>query len=104
MQKIKFTADSTCDLSEDLIKELNVDILPLSVTLGDKTYHDGVDIFPSTIYDYVEKNDLLPKTAAPSPEDYINLFSKYSEGYDAVIHFNISSNLSASNQNAKIAS
>lgn len=103
MAKIKFTADSTCDLTKELIEKLDLDIINLYVSLGEKTFRDGIDIFPETIFDFVEKNNILPKTAAPSPEDYSVLFSKYSKTYDAVIHFNISSGVSASNQNANVA-
>lgn len=100
---IKFTADSTCDLNEELIKKLDVAILNFFVTLGEKGYRDGIDIFPSTIFDFVEKHKILPKTAAPSPEEYAALFSRFNKDYDAVIHFNISNKLSASNQNAMVA-
>ncbi len=103
MANIKFTADSTCDLSKELIKKLDVEILNFFVTLGDKGYRDGVDIFPDTIFDFVEKHKILPKTAAPSPEEYSALFSRFNKDFDAVIHFNISGGLSASNQNARVA-
>ncbi|MDD4003422.1 MAG: DegV family protein [Clostridia bacterium] len=100
---IKLTADSTCDLSEELIKQLDLSIINFFVTLGNKDYRDGIDVFPHTIYDFVEKNKLLPKTAAPSIEEYSELWKRYCGDYDAIIHFNISSKLSAGNQNAVIA-
>lgn len=100
---IKLTADSTCDLSEVLIKQLDLSIINFFVTLGNKDYRDGIDVFPHTIYDFVEKNKILPKTAAPSSEEYSDLWNKYSGDYDAIIHFNISNKLSAGNQNAVIA-
>lgn len=103
MSSVKFTADSTCDLNAALIKELDIEIMNFFVSLGDKTYRDGINVFPETIYDFVAEHKILPKTAAPSPEDYRQLFSKYTETYGAVIHFNISSHMSAANQNARIA-
>lgn len=103
MAKIKFTADSTCDLPRELADKLDLTILNFFVLLGDKGYRDGIDIFPQTIFEFVEKQKILPKTAAPSPDEYRELFSRFSSDYDAVIHFNISSKLSASNQNANIA-
>lgn len=103
MNKIKFTADSTCDLSAELVKKLDVDIMSLVVTLGDKDFRDGVDVFPEDIYKFVAEKKILPKTAAPSPDDYRAMFSKFSKEYDAVIHFNISADMSASNQNAQLA-
>lgn len=102
--KIKITADSTCDLSPELIKKYNVGIMPLHVVLGDKTCRDGVDITPQDIFEYVRKTGVLPKTAAGSVEEFKEFFLKESEGYDALIHFNISSKASSSHDNAVVAS
>ena len=44
-------SDSTCDLSPELIERYQIKILPLEVSLGDKQYHDGVDINPDMIYE-----------------------------------------------------
>lgn len=102
--KIKITSDSTCDLSPELVEKYNVGIFPLHVILGDKTYIDGVDITPQDIFNYVSKTGELPKTAAYSAEDYAEYFKKELEGYDALIHFDISSKASASYDNARLAS
>lgn len=98
--KIKITADSTCDLGEELAKKYNVGIIPLHVILGDKSYSDGLDIVPSDIFGYVDKTGVLPKTSAPSVEEYVAFFEGQKEGYDAIIHFNISAKASVSHENA----
>lgn len=98
--KIKITADSTCDLSQELVERYSVGILPLTVILGDKNHLDGVDITPHDIFAYVAKTGELPKTSAPAVEEYAEFFKKNLKGHDAVIHFNISSKASASYNNA----
>ncbi len=102
--KIKITSDSTCDLSEELVKRYGLTIFPLEVMLGDKTFEDGVDIVPQDIFDYVAETGVLPKTAAHSSEEYAEFFKKELEGYDALIHFDISSKASSSYDNALLAS
>lgn len=97
--KIKITADSTCDLGEELISKYNVGIFPLTVVLGEKSYKDGIDIQPSDIFAYVKATGNLPKTAAGSVEAYTDFFKQNLEGYDALIHFNISA-LASSSYNA----
>jgi DegV family protein with EDD domain len=101
--KIKITSDSTCDLSDQLIKDNNISIFPLAVILGEKSYLDGIDIVPQNIFDYVAQNNILPKTAAGSSEDYQKFFEKELSGYDALIHFNISAKASSSYSAAEIA-
>lgn len=96
MSKIIITSDSTCDLSLELLKAREIHIMPLSVILGSKTYKDGIDIVPTDIFKYFEETGLLPKTAAPSAEDYAAFFEPFVEEGNTVIHFNISSHASGS--------
>ena len=102
--KIKITADSTCDLSPELIKRYDVGILPLTVVMDGKTYLDGVDIVPQDIFDTVARTKVLPKTSAASPEEYREFFKAQLESYDYVIHYNITSKASTSYNSAKAAS
>lgn len=101
--KIKITSDSTCDLGEKLIKENDIGIFALQVILGEQSYRDGVNIVPQDIFDYVAASGTLPKTAAGSSDEYSAFFKEQLEGYDALIHFNISSKASSSHSAALIA-
>ncbi len=102
-KKIIITSDSTTDLNRELIERYNVGILPLLVTLGDKTYTDGVDIDADFIYDYHAKTGELPKTSAVNIPAAADFFAKYvNEGY-RVIHFTISCEMSSTYQNCSIA-
>lgn len=96
---VKISSDSTADL-ERLFGENGIDVLPLIVTLGDKDYHDGVDITPPDIFDFVKENKILPKTAARSELDYTEFFDeRVKQGYE-VVHFTISSSMSVSYESA----
>lgn len=101
--KIKITADSTCDLSRELIEENNIEILPLYVVKDGVSYRDGVEITPQDIFDFVAQGNDPCKTAAASEADYIDCFSRFSSQYDAVIHINISAEFSSCYQNACLA-
>ena len=100
---IVITGDSTIDLSPELREQYGVHTLPLYVNMGDRSYRDGVDMQPDDIYEYVAKTGELPKTSAPSIQDYIDFFAAMRQEYDEVIHFNLSSELSVSHQNARLA-
>lgn len=102
-KKVMITADSTCDLSPELIEKLNVAISPLGITMGDKTYTDGVDVQPDDLFDYFKETGELAKTSAVSVGSYLDFFSKYvDEGYE-VVHLSLGANISSSHQNSKIA-
>ena len=96
MKDIVITSDSTCDLSADLIAANDIRIMPLSVMLGGKTFRDGVNIAPADIFRYVDETGELPKTAAPSVEEYEDFFRPFTDAGKTVIHFNISSKASGS--------
>lgn len=102
--KIKITSDSTCDLSGELVERYNVGIMPLAVIMNGQVYHDGIDIKPKDIFENVKKTGVLPKTSAPSIEEYSEFFEKQLKNYDAIVHYNISSKASSSYDNAVNAS
>ncbi len=103
MKEVVITADSTCDLPSHIIEKNNIIITPLSVLLGDKTYLDGVDVFPKDIYEYVERTGILPKTSAVTPAQYYEVFEKAAKEGKSVVHIGLSSAISSSYQNACIA-
>lgn len=101
--KIKVTADSTCDLSKELIEKHDISIIPLYIVMGDQSYRDGVEVSVKDIFEYVDSGKGSCSTAAINVVDYLSFFSRWREEYDAVIHINLSSEISACHQNARIA-
>ena len=103
MSNIVITSDSTCDLSPELRQRYNVTTLPLGVTLGGKVYRDGVDITPDDIYAHHDKTGELPKTTAANVDEFYNFFKGFVDEGKTVIHFDISSKMSSTFNNARIA-
>lgn len=101
--KIKITADSTCDLSPQLIAENHIELFPLHVNKGGKFFRDGVDITPAEIFAHVDQGGDLCSTAAVNADEYQQRFAVLSREYDAVVHIDISSDFSSCYQNACIA-
>ena len=94
--KIAISAESTLDLSKELIKQYDVHIIPFTVLLGEDAYLDG-DINAQDIFDYVDKNKILPRTSAVNEFQYREYFKGLlDEGYEAIIHISLSSEISTS--------
>ena len=103
MNKVIILSDSTCDLSEKLIKENDVKLVSLYVSFDSDIYKDGEEIVPSKLYELVKERKELPKTSACSIGDFIVVFKKYlDEGYD-VFYIGIGSKLSSTYNNALAA-
>lgn len=102
--KIALSAESTLDLSKELLQKYDINVLPFTVLLGENEYKDG-EITGPDIFDYVDKNKVLPRTCAINEYQYRDYFRSFLEnGYDAVIHISLSSGISSSYDNAEKAS
>jgi len=101
--RIKVTADSTCDLSKELLAEHDITLTPLIVIKDNEEFYDGETITPSEIFDHVANGGSLCSTAARSVGYYQDVFGKYASEYDGVVHISIGSGFSSSYQNASLA-
>ena len=100
MKPVIISSDSTCDLSQELVEQYQIRILPMGISLGDKTYRDGVDITPDAIYAHEEKTGELPKTSAINLMENMEYFEQLTKDGSAVVHFTISSSMSSTYNNA----
>lgn len=95
---VKIIADSCSDLSPELIKKYEIDIVPLDVLIGDTNYKDGVTLSTNRLFELVKTTGLLPKTSAPSIAAFQEHFSHRGE----IIYLSIGSKLSATYQTAML--
>lgn len=104
MAKIKIVTDTTADLTKELYEKLDCEVLPLHVTINEKTYQDTVEITTPELYQIMDETKQLPKTSAINPDVFLETFKKVKdEGYDGIIVTGIGSNMSSTMQSAKIA-
>ena len=101
--KIAITLDSACDLTKEIIEEYDFKVIPFGVNMGDKFFYDG-EISTLEIFDWADKNKSLPKTNAVNEEAFKEFFGEILKDYDAIIHFDISSEMSSAYNNAVNAS
>ena len=100
---IRITADSTCDLTEELVAERNITVVPLTVSCAGESYKDGTEIGPDVLYEKIAASGQLAQTSAVNVQDYLDVFGALLKQCDAIVHFTISSDMSACYQNACIA-
>lgn len=103
MKKVKIISDSTCDLSKELIKDCDIEIVPLYVNFEEESYLDGVDLNVEQMYDLVSKKKMLPKTAAPAPGAFVEVFQKYLDLGCEILYLGIGSKFSATYSSANVA-
>ena len=91
--KVRITADSTCDLSPELIRKYGIGIVPLSVIIDGEVFHDGVDVTPRDIFRAVEAGKSV-RTAAVNTYEYREFFREQLQDCDQIVHICISSEFS----------
>lgn len=103
MEKIKIITDSTLDLPAELIREKDIEVLPLLINFGEESYLDGIEITTKEMIDKIDATGVLPTTAQVTPNRFEETFKKYlDEGYKIVV-LTLSSDMSGTYQSACIA-
>jgi hypothetical protein len=92
--KIALVTDSTCDLSQDLIDQYQINILPININFGENHYLDKVTILPEQFYSMLEENIDYPKSAQVNEKAFTNLYSHLASHYDSIIAVHLSDKLS----------
>jgi DegV family protein with EDD domain len=87
----------------EIINTYDISIVPMYVNFDEGSYADGIDITAEELYKKVDEYGKLPKTSAPSPNDFYNAFKPYIEQEKDIIYIGISSKLSSTLQNSIIA-
>ena len=91
--KIRMTADSTCDLTPELIRKYNIGIVPLSVIIDGEVFHDGVDVTPRDIFRAAEAGKSV-RTAAVNTYEYKKFFRVQLKNCDQLVHVCLGSGFS----------
>lgn len=103
MNKVIILTDSTCDLTQEIIKEYDIKVIPLHITFGAESLDDGIDIKLPELYKRVEETNEMPKTAACAPGEFIEFMEPFiNEGYD-IFYIGIGGKLSTTYQSFQIA-
>ncbi|MPQ24978.1 DegV family protein [Bacillus paralicheniformis] len=104
MTSIKIVTDSTADLSEELLREYHISVLPLSISIDGIVYRDRFDIQPDEFIEKMERAAELPKSSQPPLGAFIELYEELTADGSEVISIHLSSQLSGTYQTAVSAS
>jgi DegV family protein with EDD domain len=104
MPGVRIVTDSACDLTEELVKQHDVIVVPLTIRFGTEEFEDRSELSPEEFWRRCKGKGDLPETAAPSPGTFMAAYQRATtEGADAVLCLTISSKLSASYASAVTA-
>lgn len=102
MKKVKILIDSTSDISLDMAKKYNIDILGQNIIFGDETFVETLELGPKEFYKKLEEFDSIPKTSQINITKITEKYEQYYKDFD-IIFITISSKASGTFQSANIA-
>ena len=100
---VKIFAESTCDLSPELVRKYDITIIPLHIILDDEEFEDGININPDQIFAWSDLHSKTPKTSAPSIETAIRRMKPSLDQGDEILCFSISASMSTSGNIIRLA-
>lgn len=92
---LRILVDGSADMPDGWAEMYELDILPMPIQIGDKTYYQGEDITPDEFYKIIEEDESHPKTAAPSPYRIKDFIEKICGIGDKVLSINVSGKMSS---------
>jgi len=101
---IQIVTDSTSDIPQSLIDSLSILVVPLYITINGKSYQDTVDLTREEFYQMLPDSDPHPTTAAPSPNQFIQVYDRaVDNGATAIFSIHVSKTFSATCASAEAA-
>ncbi|MCM1535920.1 MAG: DegV family protein [Clostridium sp.] len=100
---IKILVDSSSEYSMEEIKANQMELIPISISMGEQSYMDGVNLDRSQFYEMLLNSKEFPKTSQPSPQAFLDIFEQAKQNGDSLICILLSSALSGTFQSAVLA-
>lgn len=106
MSRVYIVTDSTADLTEEEVKQFEISIVPMNISIDDENYIDGVTITKDEFKQKMIASAELPKTAQPSIGRFVEIYDEFGKNGDSVISIqmmrSISGTVDAARQAADI--
>lgn len=100
---LRIATDSTTDMPAGWQKEYDIEIIPVNIQFGEKTYLQGIDLDTEGFYRMVDETRTIPKTSQPTPYQFKEFYQKIAKKGDTVLSMHITSKLSGTFDSAVIA-
>lgn len=100
---VKVVTDSTADIPPDILKELDISVVPIHVVFGDKSYRDRVDIGEDEFYRRLSLDGVSPTTAVPSPKDFADVYNRLAAETNEIVSIHLTAKESGIYNSALLA-
>ena len=103
MKKVAVVTDTTACIPQEQVARYGIELVPIQLIFGDKTYRDGIDISPTEFYALLREAGKLPTTSTSSPDPYLEAYRKASQSAESILCITLSAKFSAIFNSAQLA-
>jgi DegV family protein with EDD domain len=100
---LRIVTDGAADIPAGWEKQYDIDVIPINIQFGEKTYLQNVDLDNEGFYKLVDETKKIPKTSQPSPHQFIEFYKKIAKKGDTILSVHVTSKLSGTYASAVTA-
>jgi DegV family protein with EDD domain len=100
---LHIVTDGAADVPTVWEKEYEIDIIPINILFGEKTYQQNADLDSEGFYRLVDESKKIPKTSQPSPHQFMEFYKKIAHKGDTILSIHVTSKLSGTYASAVAA-
>lgn len=100
---LRIVTDGAADMPAGWEKEYDIQVVPINIQFGDRTYLQGVDLTNEAFYRMVEETGKIPKTSQPSPFQFKEFYQRVAKSGDTILSLHVTSKLSGTYESAVAA-
>jgi DegV family protein with EDD domain len=100
---LRIVTDGAADMPAGWEEEYDIQVVPINIQFGDKTYLQGVDLSNEAFYRMVEETGKIPKTSQPSPFQFKEFYERVAKAGDTILSLHVTSKLSGTYESAVAA-
>jgi DegV family protein with EDD domain len=95
--------DSAGDAPQEWLDEYDIQVIPVNIHFGEKTFLQGVDISNADFYRIADETGTIPKTSQPTPGQFIEFYERIAKVGDSILSLHVTGKLSGTLDSARIA-
>jgi DegV family protein with EDD domain len=100
---LRIVTDGAADLPQEWQQEYQINVVPINIQFGEKSYLQGIDLDNEGFYNLVDGMKRIPKTSQPSPQQFIEFYKKIAQQGDTILSLHVTSRLSGTYTSAVAA-
>jgi DegV family protein with EDD domain len=95
--------DSAGDAPQDWLQEFDIQVIPINIHFGEKTFLQGVDLTNADFYRMADETGTIPKTSQPTPGQFVEFYERIAKADDTILSLHVTGKLSGTLDSARMA-